>query len=199
MKTTLKTILFALISIVIFSSCNNEELKQQKLNEAVTSALNERFNQSDSVSTKHFSEPININIREYSGGEEDAPWITTIVAIAVMTPFIAIIIVVLLIVRFMTKKVQSRNRIIEKAIENNAQLPEDFFNEPKKSKTRLQSALVWIAWGIGIALVLFVLQPEDAGPKTSYIIGSIPFLVGIAKLITYFVEDRNNNQEEDAE
>ncbi len=199
MKTTLKTIVFALISIVIFSSCNDEELKQQKLNEAVTSALNERFNQSDSVSTKHFSEPININITEMSSGELQAHWITAIVAIGVMTPFITIVIIILLIVRFNIKKVQSRNRIIEKALDNNTQLPEEFFNESKKSKTRLQSALVWIAWGVGIAIVLFVLQPEDAGPKTSYIIGCIPFLVGIAKLITYFVEDRNNNQEEDAE
>ncbi len=199
MKTTLKTILFALISIVIFSSCSDEELKQQQLNEAVTSALNERLNQSDSVSTKHFSEPININIREFSDGEKEAVYITAIVFIALIIPFFAIVMSVFIIARFMFKKVQSRNRIIEKAIDNNAQLPEDFFNEPKKSKTRLQSALVWIAWGIGIALVLFVLQPEDAGPKTSYIIGSIPFLVGIAKLITYFVEDRNNSQEEDAE
>lgn len=199
MKTTLKTILFALISIVIFSSCSDDELKQQQLNEAVTLALNERLNQSDSVSAKHFSEPININITEMSSGELEAHWITMIVAIGVMTPFIATVIIVLLIVRFYIKKVQSRNRIIEKALDNNAQLPEEFFNESKKSKTRLQSALVWIAWGIGIAIVLFVLQPEDAGPKTSYIIGCIPFLVGIAKLITYFVEDRNNSQEEDAE
>lgn len=199
MKTTLKTILFALISLVIFSSCNDDELKQQRLNEAISSALNERLNQSDSVSTKHFSEPININITEMSSGEKDAHWITAIIAISVMTPFISIVIIVLLIVRFNIKKAQSRNRIIEKALDNNAQLPEEFFNESKKSKTRLQSALVWIAWGIGIALVLFVLQPEDAGQKTSYIIGCIPFLVGIAKLITYFVEDRNNSQEEDAE
>lgn len=199
MKTTLKTLFFGLISLLALSSCSNDELDQQKLNESISTAITEYLNKSDSATTKQISEPININIRDVSSSDDLAGhYITAIVFIALIIPFLAVVCIIFIIVRFMFKKVQSRNRIIEKAIENNAQLPEDFFKSHIE-KSRLESALVWIAWGIGIALVLLVLNiNNEENAQNTYILGLIPFLVGIAKLITYFVEDHNNNQDENA-
>ena len=52
---------------------------------------------------------------------------------------------------------------------------------------------MWLAWGVGIiAFCLIVSGAKD----TVFAIGFIPLLVGVAKLITYFVEDRKKDDAE---
>ena len=99
--------------------------------------------------------------------------------------------IVFFIIRGITIRQREHNKLIEKAIECNYPLPDDFFKAPKRHRSRLQSALVWIAWGVGIISFCLIMSND-----TVYAIGLIPLLVGIAKLITYFVEDR---KKEDAE
>ena len=71
-------------------------------------------------------------------------------------------------------------------------LPESFFAIPEaEKKSRLQSGLVWIGWGLGLICLFAV-----CGSIKTAMIGLIPLFVGTAKLITYFVEDRKKDNNE---
>jgi len=88
------------------------------------------------------------------------------------------------------KAKRDRNRVIETAIQNNAKIDPIIFDEYKSPRTRLHGALVWMAWGLGLFVFCFFIDcVELAG------IGAVPFFVGLAKLITYFLEDRKQSTE----
>lgn len=100
-------------------------------------------------------------------------------------PMVTLIVIIWIIAWFSTRKNRERNRVVAMSIERGIPLPPDYFRSTL-AKSRLQSGLVWIMWGIGIAVFFLVL----IGLKSAVALGLIPFLVGMAKLITYFVEDR---------
>ncbi len=123
--------------------------------------------------------------------------------IAIISSCIMIVLIcaipVFLICSFIYRKRTYRYRIIEKAIENNIPIPESILtdwesqNKGNEKSSQLQSALVWIAWGLGIIIFFLICGLyEMAG------ISSIPLLVGMAKLITYFIERRNILHQETA-
>lgn len=119
----------------------------------------------------------------------------TAIILGISIPFASVILVIFLALSHVHKKRKLRYHTIELAITSGHELPDSFYEsfDNPKHKSRLQSALVWMAWGLGLGLLFFVCgEPEFAA------IGSIPLLVGIAKLITYFVEDRPK-KEKDAE
>lgn len=90
---------------------------------------------------------------------------------------------------FIYRKRTIRYHIVEKAIEKNITLPESFYMTPEADKkSRLQSGLVWIGWGLGLICLFAV-----CGSVKTAMIGLIPLFVGAAKLITYFVEDRKKD------
>lgn len=98
-------------------------------------------------------------------------------------PLVALILIIWIIAWFSTRKSRDRNRVVAMSIERGIPLPPDYF---RSAKSRLQSGLVWIMWGIGIAVFFLIVF----GAKSAAVLGLIPILVGGAKLITYFVEDR---------
>ena len=124
--------------------------------------------------------------------ESEGIFILAIVFIAIVTPFASIVLIIFFAIRGITSRQRERNKLIEKAIDNNYPLPDNFFISQKSPRTRLQSALVWIAWGVGVVAFFLIVDPT----VTAYSLGLIPLLVGAAKLITYFIEDRkkDNNQ-----
>ncbi len=109
-----------------------------------------------------------------------------IAIIAVLMPFITPIVIVFSIFYFGYKSKLSRNRLMETAIKNNQEIPKEFFMEKTpKPKSRLQSSIVAFGWGMGI--LFFFIANSDYKLAT---LSVIPFMIGVAKLITYFVEDR---------
>ncbi len=99
---------------------------------------------------------------------------------------LVIILSVFFICNFKFRQRSARYRVIEKALDHNVAIPESFFeNETPAKKSRLQSALVWMAWGLGLMLFFFLVGDGEG----EVALGCIPLFVGIAKLITYFVED----------
>lgn len=118
---------------------------------------------------------------------------TVIAVIAILAifvfPLVSLIAIVWLIIWFSTRKSRDRNRLVAMSIERGIPLPPDYFRQIQRS--RLQSGLVWVMWGIGIAVFFLI----AVGAKTAAVLGLIPFLVGAAKLITYFVEDRPNKRD----
>lgn len=103
-------------------------------------------------------------------------------------PSLVFILITIFVILYLYKKRTARYRIIDKALDKGIELPESFFNETTlpAQKSRLQSALIWIGCGFGIMCFFCCLCDVESGIA----FGVIPFFVGIAKLITYFVEDR---------
>lgn len=152
-----------------------------------TSSASETINESEATNAEHYR-----YLREQSETTENI----MIVLIGTTVPFLSLIIIVFLVLYFVNKKRKLRYHTIELAITNGKNLPDSFYEnlDQSSTKSRLQSALVWIAWGVGI--ILFLLSVSNIDWAT---MGVIPLLVGAAKLITYIAEDRQKNKKGDAE
>ncbi len=204
----------ALIACVSLSSCKREAITQEDIEE-FSRQINAKLEQLDNKKTSDSSVFISdssatdsiINIKAENDNQKaeitiiqaqkdrfksEGIFVVAIVFIVIVTPFASIILIAFFAIRGITNRQRERNKLIEKAIENNYPLPEDFFASQKNTRTRLQSSLVWLAWGIGTMGFFYIVDPTE----TAFSIGLIPLLVGVAKLITYFVEDRKKESEE---
>ena len=199
----------ALIASISLSSCQRKAITQEEideLNRQISEKLAMVENNDDTTtsitidtastdSTIKINTPKNDKKTEITIIQGHNDWgkfgVVLVVFSALIAPFVCAVLIVFFIIRGITSRQREHNKLIEKAIECNYPLPNDFFKAPKQHKSRLQSALVWLAWGIGIISFCLIMSND-----TVYAIGLIPLLVGIAKLITYFIEDR---KKEDAE
>lgn len=199
----------ALIASISLSSCQRKAITQEEidnLNRQISEKLAAIDNNNDTttsitIDSANTDSIVRINtpknnkkteitiIQGHNDGENFG--IVLFLSIATTAPFACAVLIVFFIIRGITIRKREHNKLIEKAIECNYPLPDDFFKAPKRHRSRLQSALVWIAWGVGI--ISFCLIMSNG---TVYAIGLIPLLVGIAKLITYFVEDRKKENAE---
>lgn len=191
----------------IIATTINEELDttqnfEQNV-EKIAYKLKEKFENVDANTPIIYNEEARKTIEaKYDHQEEMMEYTISIIAIigGLLTGILICVLPIFFICYFIYRKRTIRYRIAEKAIEKNMTLPESFFALPEDyKKSRLQSGLVWIGWGLGLICLFLVCDSI----KTA-MIGLIPLFVGTAKLITYFVEDRNNDnkalkEEEDAE
>lgn len=214
MKRLVYFLVVALIACVSLSSCQRKAITQEEIDE-FSRQINEKLEQLNKTKTSDSCIIINdssvtdsiINIKTENDRqkaeitiiqaqkdrfESEGIFVIIIVFIAIVTPFACIVLIIFFTIRGITSRQREHNKLIEKAIDNNYHLPDNFFISQKNPRTRLQSALVWLAWGIGIVGFFLIVDPKN----TVYSLGLIPLLVGTAKLITYFVEDRkkDNNQ-----
>ncbi len=160
--------------------------------EKIAYKLKEKFENIDANTAVVYNEETRKTIEaKYDHEEEMMEHTLSIIAIigGLLTGVIIFTLPIFFICYFIYRKRTIRYHIAEKAIEKNMTLPESFFaiSEADK-KSRLQSGLVWIGWGLGLMCLFLV-----CGSIKTAMIGLIPLFVGIAKLITYFVEDRNKN------
>lgn len=190
---------------IFFSSCQRKAITQEEIDE-----FSKKINTELVQLNKHVEDSISVAISDSSSSDSaviitpnesakianisihqsnnDAGfWVVLIVLIAVIIPFASLVLIIFFALRAITSRQREHNKLVEIAIKSNYPLPDNFFSKPQTSRTRLQSALVWLACGIG-SIVFFLVVFDDA----LYAIGIIPLLIGIAKLITYYVEDRKN-------
>lgn len=148
------------------------------------------------IGDKNNEQWIKLEQARLSHKEEMMEYYVGIIAIIVGCAMLILICVlpIFFICYFIYRKRVARYRIIEKAIENKIELPEKILAEletstsERQAKSPFESAMVWVAWGIGIMLFfIYCNNYKLAG------LCVIPLLVGIAKLITYFIERKNNN------
>lgn len=211
MKRLVYFLVVTLIANISLSSCQRKAISQEEIDEfsrqinakleqidnKTTSDSNAFINDSSSadsivkIKTEKENQKAEITIIQHKNDGENFSGVF-IVFIAIATPFACAVLIVFFIIRGITSRQREHNKLIEKAIENNYPLPDKFFDTPKRHKSRLQSSLVWLAWGIGTMGFFYIVDPTE----TAYSIGLIPLLVGVAKLITYFVEDHKKESEE---
>ena len=204
MKRLAYFLTIVIIANIFFSSCQRKAITQEEINEfsqkintelaelnknakdSITTAIADSSSDSVVIITPDESAKI-ANISIHQSNNDAGFWFVLIVFIAVVIPFASLVLIIFFALRAITSRQRERNKLIEIAIKSNYPLPDNFFFNPQTSRTRLQSALVWLACGIG-SIAFFLVIFDDA----LYAIGIIPLLIGIAKLITYFVEDRKN-------
>lgn len=198
----------AILAVTAMSSCQRKAISQDEIeefnqqNNKSLIELNNNVNtdstttlilidstQADTtikINAQRESPQSEITISQFPNFNRENIGAVFIIFTAISAPFICIVLIVFFIIRGNTLRQRDRNKLIGKAIDNKYPIPDNLFEAPKAPQSRLHSALVWIACGIGFTIFFFVVAPD----KSAFAIGLIPSLVGIAKLITYFIEDR---------
>lgn len=121
---------------------------------------------------------------------------------AIVSPFLIAFLIVFFYIYYRNKKVQSRYRVMEKAIESGRELPEGFFDEPESKRpskfSTLNQGLVCMAVGIGSFIWCIGGAYELDEGFGALLVGWRPYsLVGIGKLILYRVESRKEVRDTD--
>jgi len=121
--------------------------------------------------------------------------------LAIIGVFFAPVVMIVLIVWFRSKEKRQRYllqaELYAKALEKGQSVPADLFAEPKKKHNPLNTGIICISVGVGIALcfvLIYVLAGADMKVDALILfrlIGSlsiIPFFIGVAFLIIHFIE-----------
>lgn len=122
---------------------------------------------------------------------------------AIVLPFLIAFLIVFFYIYYRNKKVQSRYRVMEKAIESGRELPEGFFDEPESKRpskfSTLDQALVCMAVGIGafIWCIGGAYELDEGFGALLVGLAAIFTLIGIGKLILYRVESRKEVRDTD--
>ena len=122
---------------------------------------------------------------------------------AIVSPFLIAFLIFFFYIYYRNKKVQSRYRVMEKAIESGRELPEGFFDEPESKRpskfSTLNQGLVCTAVGIGsfIWCIGGAYELDEGFGALLVGLAAIFTLIGIGKLILYRVESRKEVRDTD--
>lgn len=187
MKRTIFAIVCALIAVTAFAFPSRTEI-------ALRGDSSPRVVvDSDYISCDTVSLIDSVDVVEVAFPEDYEPIksrdIVKIVAIVLGlgVPFVSAVIALFLLLTYLKKISADRNRVVELAIKEGRNLPPEFFNSFMRStpERRFKAGLLWIAWGVGLMLVSLVVE---ASPLVALM--TIPVLIGVAKIVTYWVFDR---------
>ncbi len=113
--------------------------------------------------------------------------------VSIISVFSAGVLVVTVVMLFIYLSHRNKCKVMETAIKNGKDIPEEFFKTKESSpESRLLTGLIWIAVGVGFS-IFSILEGEEE------LIGlaCIPFLVGVAYVIVYYVSKKNANISDD--
>jgi hypothetical protein len=87
-----------------------------------------------------------------------------------------------------------------KAIEKGQTVPDDWFMSLTMKRNPLNTGIIWLTMGVGIALWVFLLKCAtssseaivaiDKLPYKAASFGIIPFMIGVAYIIIHFIEKK---------
>lgn len=125
--------------------------------------------------------------RSAADHDSDGPTPAGIVLISLM-PFATAILIVFFVLRSKRQKEQRMFQLYEKALDAGKDLPESFFNQSNnEQKSHLLKGLIWMGSGLGLSIGGIYLMGENS----PWGFGLIPLFVGVAYLISYFVEKKD--------
>ena len=117
--------------------------------------------------------------------------------VAILGVFFVPAVMIILIVWFNSNAKIKRNQLqadlLAKALEKGQTLPADLFDEPVKRRKPLNTGIICIAVGIGIALFIWLSQGAIPGAHQigrAASLGIIPFLIGVAYVVIHFIEKK---------
>lgn len=121
--------------------------------------------------------------------ENNASEIIWVFVLVFGLPCLTIIVVVAVVLIYQLSRSRQRKAVLDRAIDNNYQLPPNFFGNPKgdehsqvRDSRKFYSAVSLISVGIG--LIIFAVAEHHA--PFFYLAGAIPLLMGVGRMIGYF-------------
>lgn len=204
MKSFLLSILAGIV-LLISTGCVNQndslESKQLKndleecLNDALTTINDSNFQKiviesieadseyNVSAGMPQYEKPGVVKVDIHIDRNQSKDWFVGYAAlITVVSGSIIPIAIVFIICLFIFKSKRDRNQLIATAMQHGYNLPTEFLLPRQKPRVRLQSAITYLAWGIGL-LVYF-----QAGRwKNVSALMLIPIIIGLGKLIAYSI------------
>ena len=108
-------------------------------------------------------------------------------------PFIMIILIARYKSKERIKRYELQADLYAKALEKGQPLSADLFVELKRKRNPLNTGIICVAVGLGIALFIWMAGGAVPGIQLSEAasVGIIPFLIGVAFLIIHFIEKKN--------
>ena len=109
----------------------------------------------------------------------------------IIMPFLLVILIVWFGSSEKRKRYQMQAELAAKALEKGQPIPTDLFVEPIRKRNPLNTGIICIAVGIGIASFFWLFFNQVAGDEGMGVlasIGIIPFLIGVAFVIIHFIE-----------
>lgn len=171
------------------------EQLQNEITKALEKSLEDKLTVTDSLSNICDSitllrPTINVNVNMPTNNGTNAYetiLCTVVVATVFGIPCLTVLFILIIVLRYAYKRTSARNALIQKAIENNYELPEAFFNSSPKTKDErdpqlLQSSIKYI----GIGLLLCIMFMVEFNNIFLGMICLIPTIIGIGKIVTYF-------------
>lgn len=105
--------------------------------------------------------------------------------VGIVVPFGIALCIVFVALYYRSEERKAKFALMEKALESGREIPLDFFAEPvKKRETSLQGALTAVGAGVGMILMFLFWS----GMQHYAMIGAIPCLIGVGKLIAWKLE-----------
>jgi hypothetical protein len=120
-------------------------------------------------------------------------WEGLVPIIAIISTFSVIGVLGLMIIIAGMRKRKIEVEAYKAAIEKGLPVPE-FKVSNKSPISTLKAALIWIAVGIGFGIMML---PE--GDSTGLAFSSIPILIGIALVISYYLEKKEREKERESQ
>ncbi len=111
------------------------------------------------------------------------------IVLIVMSPFIFVVILVLLSIRHKNKESQRKYELYLKSLEMGQTIPDNFFAEPKQQKkSNLQKGIILLMVGLAFAVAVIILKKVT----TVFLLAAIiPSFIGIGYLLIHFLEKKN--------
>lgn len=115
------------------------------------------------------------------------------IVMIVLIPFLFIILIVLVTFKQRNKESQRKYDLYTKSLEMGQNIPEHFFEEPKKIDyiSNLKRGILWLVVGLAI-LIYFIIIGNDL----ALILGTVPTFVGIGYLLVHFLDKPKNTDEQ---
>jgi hypothetical protein len=193
-KSVIKLFILAIIAAASLWSCSGKDNSEIRISDSdrqlIADAIRSEIASApsiDSIANTPLVVSPSISMYNDSYSTQD-----TLRLVAVVTPFLFVIVVVWLVLYFKNKNLQAKYHVVELSVNRAQPLPEVFYTGAKGTtdalnRKRLFYGLVWIAFGV-TGLIFFAAVNAEPGAALSV----LPLLVGVAKVICYFVEQRTS-------
>ncbi len=121
--------------------------------------------------------------------------------LAIVGIFFLPIIMVTCILYFRSREQRLKHKLqaelYAKALELGREVPAELFTQPKRTKNPLNTGIILISVGLGVTLFIGFAKMSDSGLSEAFgrgaALGVIPFLVGVAYLLIYFIGKKQAN------
>lgn len=185
--------MLAVAALAAMASCGNRAeapasiVDSGELAEMITAKISE-------ISSDSIGSQVVVNLNNPVDSQENDQTLEILaIVLGLGMPSVVVVGIIYMMCLFSYRKRRDHNQIISLALQRGVELPKEFYmGECRQPKSRLNSALTWLA--IGIGTLIFSIGCSDHW--FGFGLSAILILLGIAKLIVWFVERPHRSKEE---